>query len=397
MNLEKTPNTLFNRALDEIKTNKKLRDEGKHIAIPYPFPRLSQYLAGTTKGRYIIVTANSKVGKTKLADFLYVYSPIWFKLNNKTNIKPKVIYFTLEMSKEDKMMEAFCHYLYIKHGVLTNTEELTSLFEDRIVDDKLIKMIEDAKDSEFFKYFNENVIFIDNIRNPYGIYKYVRDYAHSNGVYVDKQGNDIPKNLIEANREDVNKSIDYYKPFDEDEFLVVLTDHVSLLTPEKEDEQSNKDPLHSAMGRFSSKYCLAIRDRWKYIPVNVQQQAAAQEGVENAKMHMLQPSANGLADNKKTGRDADLILGLFSPARFRIANYPNLTGYSIADRTRTQYPLLNNYRELSVIFTRRGDSINTSLFFNGASNYFKELPKPDNMNETIYKSVYDMSYINYNP
>jgi len=108
MNSEKTHNTLFNRALDEIKTNKKLRDEGKHIAIPYPFPRLSRHLAGTTKGRYIIVTANSKVGKTKLADFLYVYSPIWFKLNNKTNIKPKVIYFTLEMSKEDKMMEAFC-------------------------------------------------------------------------------------------------------------------------------------------------------------------------------------------------------------------------------------------------------------------------------------------------
>lgn len=397
MHLEEKPSTLFDRALNEIKVNKKLREEGKHIAIPYPFPRLAKHLAGTTKGRYIIVTANSKIGKTKLADFLYVYSPIWFKLNNKTNIKPRIIYFTLEMSKEDKMMEAFSHYLYIKHGILTNTEELTSLFENRIIDNKIIKLIEEAKNSDFFKYFNENVTFIDNIRNPYGIYKYVRDYAHSNGVYVDKSGNDIPMNLIEANREDINKSINYYKPFNEDEFLIVLTDHVSLLTPEKEDEQSGKDPLHSAMGRFSSKYCLAIRDRWKYIPVNVQQQAAAQEGVENAKMHMLQPSANGLADNKKTGRDADLILGLFSPARFRIANYPNLNGYSIADRSRTDYPLLNNYRELSVIFTRRGDTINTSLFFNGASNYFKELPKSENMNNDIYKSVSNFSYINYNP
>ena len=69
-----------------------------------------------------------------------------------------------------------------------------------------------------------------------------------------------------------------------------------------------------------------MRDRWKYIVVNVQQQMAQQESVEHAQANMLRPSANGLADNKLTGRDVDMMLGLFSPFRFRRAEWE---GYDI--------------------------------------------------------------------
>lgn len=108
-----------------------------------------------------------------------------------------------------------------------------------------------------------------------------------------------------------------------------------------------------------------------------------QEGVENVKASMVRPSANGLGDNKLTGRDCDMLLGLFSPARLQIKNWE---GYNIAlneNMARVKkihtYPLLHNYREFGVAFSRRGHGdVYTNLFFNGASNTFKELPRPDN-------------------
>ena len=78
---------LLNLVLDTLKSNKNLREEGKDITIPFPFPRFSQYIPGIQKRRYYIVTANSKVGKTKLADFLFVYTPLLYTKTNKTNIK----------------------------------------------------------------------------------------------------------------------------------------------------------------------------------------------------------------------------------------------------------------------------------------------------------------------
>ena len=92
---------------------------------------------------------------------------------------------------------------------------------------------------------------------------------------------------------------------------------------------------------------------------------------------MIRPSANGLGDNKLTGRDCDMMLGLFSPFRFRRAEWE---GYNIRR-------LGDSYRELSVILNRRGSAIMTDLYFDGCCNFFKELPKSEDMTEEVYKKV----------
>lgn len=353
--------SIYKRVLEQVIYYKRLRLEGKDISIPFPFDRFSNYVPGVEKGRYIIVTAGTKVGKTKITDFLFLYSPIEYVLSNDTNIKIKVKYFTLEMSKEDKIREAICYKLYRDYGIIIDTQKLQSIFKKEILDDKIEQILLSNEYKHWFNEFEKRVEFIDNIRNPYGIYKYIRDYAHKNGVYLNKHGKVLDTLLIETGDENEIKEIDYYKPNDPDEYVIVITDHVSLLLPEENKHYS----LHDAMGDFSSNYCLKMRDRWKYIVVNVQQQAASQESTENVKLNMLQPSANGLADNKLTGRDCDMMLGLFAPSRYKIRSYE---GYDITK-------LRDNYRELSVILNRRGNAVSTSLFFNGSSNYFEELPE----------------------
>lgn len=358
---------LFERVVKGVEENKLLREQGKDIAIPFPFPRFSEYIPGIQKGRYVIVTANSKVGKSKITDFLFVYNVLDFYLNSKTNIKPKIFYFTLEISKEDKMKEAIAFKLFKDKNIVLSTDKMDSLYKNYILEDSKLDEIKYLQ--EYFNQYEKIVTYIDNIRNPFGIYKYIRDYANLNGKYYDKSNNLIPLDKLLRNDEEAVMSIDRYEQNNPDEYVIVIVDNYNILTPE------HNQSLHDTISHFSNDYALKIRDRWKYTLVGVQQQAAAQESVDNIKLDKLQPSANGLGDCKLSGRDCDLMLGLFAPNRYKIRNY---AGYDITK-------LQDNHRELSVILNRRGASVSTQLGFSGASCYFEELPKYDKIEEKDYE------------
>ena len=366
---EKKVNKIFDRVIGDIKKNKQLREEGKDIMLPFPFARFANYVPGIQKGRYIIVTANSKIGKSQITDYLFVYHPFYFTRNRVSNIKVRIFYFTLEMSKEDKIKQAITHKLYRDKKVILSPEKMDSLFPSYTLTNEMLREVEGY--DEWFDDFEKTVTYIDNIRNPFGIYKEIRNYAHTHGKYVDNKGQEISMDLINANEENAVKSISHYVPDDPDEYVIVITDHLSLLTPEHSDE------LHTSISKFSSDYSLKMRDRWKYIVVNVQQQAAAQEGMDNVKLDKLQPSFNGLADNKLTGRDCDMMLGLFAPSSYKIKTYE---GYDITK-------LKDNHRELSIIRNRRGNSVTTQLYFNGAVTHFAELPKVEEMTAELYAEI----------
>ena len=83
-----------------------------------------------------------------------------------------------------------------------------------------------------------------------------------------------------------------------------------------------------------------------------------------------------LCDNKM----ADIVLGLFDPSKFGLANW---LGYKIQDADGTG---LRNYgRFLYVIANRNGEMGGICpLFFDGAVCNFEELPKPDDVNGLSY-------------
>lgn len=102
-----------------------------------------------------------------------------------------------------------------------------------------------------------------------------------------------------------------------------------------------------------------------------------QESVENKKADMLIPSLNGLGDAKITARDANIILGLFSPYRYQI---PKFLDYDI-----TYWQ--DNIRFLNIIANREGGGGSICpLFFDGATNTFMVLPGPKE-DLSVYKSL----------
>jgi len=316
---------------------------------------------------------------------LFVLNPFLFTKENETNIIPRIKYFSLEQSKEDKIKEVRSFLLFYKYGITISPDYVDSIYSGKILDDKVERIIKSDEFLQWFEDFENTVDYIDFTKNPFGIYKHIREYAHKVGYYVDKEGNrmdmSLPRRIdskgyriTEDDRialETFNKSVGHYVQNNEDEYHIIIADHMRLLSVERDlDERRNLE-------NFSSNYVMSMRDRWNFIPVLVAQQAAAQESVENAKADRLRPSADGIGIAKNIQQDCDTLIGLFSPARHRKLSWE---GYDIAQ-------LKDKHRELSIILNRRGNSVTTQLYFNGAASYFKELPTTDLMTANVYEKI----------
>lgn len=299
-----------------------------------------------------------------------MYNPFDYIKNNKTSVKLKIFYFSLEMSKEQKLRQCICNHLYVKSKGKVRVDPKSLRSVRNPVDESILKEVDTFK--EYFDEFEECVTFIDDIKNPYGIYKFMKDYSERNGTVHTK------KKVFTNNvtKEKYTKEIyDYYEPDDPDEYVIIIVDHASLLHAEK------GQSLHQAITKLSSDYFISLRNRYNYIPVLVQQQSASQESVENMKANRLKPTLDGLGDNKLTQRDCDVALGLFSPFRHRIKMYPEKDGYDIMF-------FKDNIRFLEVLASREGGGNSICpLYFDGGVNYFKELPDAKDINKiNVFKN-----------
>lgn len=369
---------VFGEVLGTLKDNKQRRLQGDAIAIPWSLPRLSGVLPGIEKSRYNLVSASPKAGKTMLADYLYVYQPIEWKIANPdSNITPKIFYFSLEVSTDAKIKAAMCYRLFKQHNIVISPQRLSSVFGGYILDDEVEGIISSAEFKEWFEKFESMVTFYENIRNPYGIYKVIKDYAEhpDNGHYEEKLMNWQNKDGTYTKKKVKGR----YVAHNPDEYVIVIVDHISLLQPEKDKN------LHQSIGQFSSDFCLQMRDKWGYIPTIVQQQSADSSRAQfnykgDTVLEKIKPDQEGLADNKYTARDVDLMISLFNPARYNLDKYNNINLKQIGD----------NHREFVINLNRNGESnAAIQLFFLGASSYFSELPKQ--LGEEDYKYIKNLT------
>ena len=365
---------LYENVLGELSSNKQKRQSGDVIAIPWSLPRLSSVLPGIERGRYNMVSASPKAGKSQLTDFLYVYQPIEWILNNPgTNLSLKIFYFSLEVSKSSKIKAAICYKLFKDYNIVISPQKLASIFSSYVLDDKIETIISSDAFKLWFKSFESIVTYFDTIRSPNSIFHLVKSYAEhpSNGSYTyrtmswqNEDGTYTPR-----------KVRDTYIPVRPNEYVIVIVDHVGLL------QTATGETLHQAISKYSSEYCLEMRDRWKYIPTIVQQQSADSSRAQfnyrgDTIIDKIRPDSEGLADNKYTARDVDLMVSLFYPKRYNIEKYEDIDLDRLGD----------SHREFMINLNRNGISnASVQLFFLGSSSYFAELPR--NINE--------FDYINY--
>ena len=347
---------------EEVQAENLLRRErvveGKFNCLPFPFERFSRIYPGFEQSKYICITASQKIGKSKLADYLFIYEPL-FNMIDKGGPRIKVLYFSLEMAAKEKYNEFLCHLLFRLDNIHIDTRRLRSV--DKPCDPEIFKLLESERYQKYIKTFEDTVIFNDSDKNPTGINRKCRDYAlgHGHMNYITYQ---VP-NEITGEMED-RQGIDPIKPYtqdDEDEFRVIILDNAANLTIEK-GCKDQRDVIEKM-----SKYCITLRKQLNYIVVLIQHQAQSQEGIENIKLDRMRPTADGLGDAKTTVRDQNCLIGLYSPFKFNKKEYLN---YDISK--------LEGYCRFLEVLEDRDYGANghiCPLFFDGATSTFKELPK----------------------
>jgi len=349
---------MINETLRYLHQRQENLNSGRINCIPSPFAKFRQDFVGIEQETYYIVTANQKCGKSQFASFMFLYTPILYAYAHPDKIRIKIFYAPLEESKQKVTMRFMRYLLYVKSQfkVRITHHQLTSTLEGEPLDNRILEMLESEDYKDILDFFEDRVTFFES-KNPTGMYKEVVKYACEHGERI-KQQTTITDEFGE--QKTVDKIVGY-KPHDPDEYVIIMTDHVGLLQ-----EESGKDKRLTI--KKWSEYCMEVRDYYRYIPVNVQQQSTEVQSMDAFKLNRISPTPGALADCKDTRYDCNVMLGLTNPYAAGLKDWHKFDISKLKDCQRF----------LEVMLSRDGTANAVkALYFDGAVSYFSELPGPN--------------------
>lgn len=360
--------SLKDRVLGNLKRRKEKLLNGGINSIPSPFIRFSDDFIGIEQASYYCITSSTKGAKTQFASFVFVFNALIYAYNNPNKVRLKIFYYPLEETPEDIMTRFMSFLLYtLSNGQIRIAPvDLKSTKNYKPVSDEILDLLNTEEYSKIIQFFEDNIIFSAST-NPTGVYTECKRYAEEHGtVYKKKQ-----KIKNEFGQTVEVDAFDHYEQDDPDEYRIIFFDHVSLTSTEK------GLTLKQSIDKLSE-YFVLLRNRYKFSPVAIQQQAFAGESLDAFKENKLRPTIANLADSKYPSRDANVVLGLFSPFKYELPEYQH---YDITK-------LKDNVRFLEVLVNRGGSPGGlVALYFDGAVNYFNELPRPEE--KEALKQIYD--------
>ena len=325
--------------------------------IPSPFKRFSEDFIGIEQACHYVITASTKGAKSQFTSYTFIYKPLMFCYYTKADIDYKVIYFPLEETPE-RIMERFISWLlfdFSKGEIRISPRDLRSTTNP--VDEEILDVINSDEIQDIIKYFEDHVIFPTEKPNPTGMYFYCKKYAEEHGKVTTKAGKYTDELGVVKDYE----AFDTYVPDNPNEYRVIITDTTNLIDTER------GMTLKQSMDKWSEYCAKYLRNRYKYTIVEIQQQAFEGENNDSFKLGRLKPSIANLGDSKYSARNADIVLGIYSPFKFGLSEY---LGYDI-----TKFK--DNIRFLEVCINRNGQMGGICpLFFHGAVCHFLELPLP---------------------
>lgn len=351
---------LKERVLKNMEKRRNNILNGNINCFPSKFTRFKKDFVGVEQGKYYVVTAAQKCGKTQFASNVFIYEPLLYCFHNPDKASIKVFYYNLEESEDDAFMRfiTFILYRFGQHRVSMDT--LKSTDGSMLLPEEVLDMLSQEPYASILDYFEDHVEFMES-RNPTGCYKDLKRYADEHGVthYTEREITD--KNT--GNKVKVKK-FDYYEPYNPKEYVIIFWDHASLIESERGwvDKKQLIDKL--------SEYFVTFRNDYNYTPVLLQQQSSETQSLEAFKLKKIRASLMGLADSKYTGRDCSLCIGLTNPNAYAL---PDCYGYDITK-------LKGNFRLAEVLANRHGPTGGmVGLFYDGCVCNWQEMPKSNDL------------------
>jgi len=354
---EKLNLTLVEETINFLEKRRDNLLNGGINSIPTPFSKFAQDFVGLEPSTYYLCTSYTKGGKTQfISNLLFEALLYCYEHEIMTGVSVKILYFNLEETKQRIMTRLFSWYLAKKRGIRKSPSDLRSSRNDAPISEEVLNLLKDEEASKFLKYCEEHIIFSSEA-NPTGIYKFCKKYAEEHGVV--HQTPYKRKNALGEIEEGM--TFDSYTPDNPNEFVFVVIDTINMV--ESERGYSKRETL-AKLSEYCAKY---LRNYYGQSPIVIQQQNTDNANIESIKLNRTRPSAESVGDCKNTKNDANIAFGLYSPYKFGIEDYFK---YDIRK-------LKDHYRLLEVLINRDGELGGTiSLFFDGATCIWKELPPP---------------------
>lgn len=335
--------------------------DGTNGGIPMGFDRLNKYV-GIRKSMYYLVGGLTGSGKTSFIDDAFVLNPFdWYIAQKDPKIKLRIIYRSMERSGTYKLAKWISRKIFLDQGMIIPVNKLLGWTNKMTKDEHdMFLMYED-----YAEKMNEVITIIDGPENPVGIAKELKAHAEENGeiVQIDKY----------------NKK---YIPNNENEITIVVIDHIGLLKLTK-DQPTKKQ----AIDKMSDELRYA-RDFFGYTPVVVSQFNRDISNIVRLKNGDVEPQLEDFADSSSTQNDADVVLTLFDPLRYKVPDPGKYELEKLKDSFGAKY-----FRSLRLIKNSYGeDDVRIGLGFLGQIGMFKELKKQPEMTDADYKSVIDKTY-----
>lgn len=348
-------------SFDQLRHEVQLGLEGRNSGIPMGFNRLNRYI-GIRKSMYFLVGGLTGSGKTSFIDDAFVLNPFdWYISQKDPKLKLRIIYRSMERSKTYKLAKWVGRRIFMDHGFIIPVPKLLGWTEKMSHDEHdLFLMYED-----YMNHMDSVITIIGGAENPVGIAKELKAHALENGRI-----------------EQVDEYNKHYVPNNENEITIVIIDHIGLLKTTK--DQTTKK---AAIDKMSDELRYA-RDFYGYTPVVVSQFNRDISNPIRMKNGDVEPQLEDFAESSQTQNDADVVLALFDPMRYKVADP---SGYDL-DKLKDQHGA-KYFRSLRLIKNSYGeDDVRIGLGFMGQIGMFKELPKRKEMRDADYQSVIDKTF-----
>jgi hypothetical protein len=351
----------FEKLNEEV--NKGL--SGNNNGIPMGFDRLNRYI-GIRKSMFFLVGGNTGSGKTSFIDDCFVLNPFdWYiSKKNKTDIKLKIIYRSMERSSTYKYAKWICRRIFLDHGVSISVNKLLGWTE---------KMNEDEYNlflsyQSYMEQMKDVITVIEGPENAVGIAKELRAHALKNGKIIQKDPDDEYSKV--------------YVPNDPNEITIVIIDHIGLLKTTK-DQPSKKE----AIDKMSNELQYA-RDFFGYTPVVVSQFNRSISNPMRLKAGDVEPQLEDFSDSSSTQNDADVVLALFDPVRYKVEDTSGYDLNKLKDEYGGKY-----FRSLRLLKNSYGaDDVRIGLAFLGELGIFSEMPRKRDITDLDYDNIVNRSF-----
>lgn len=378
----------------ELRDNIDKGREGFNRGIPIKnvgLDKLGSYVSGIQPGRYDLVGGNTGTGKTGFVDLFYVVAPLLYLYDHPDDkFDYNIIYNSLEIGRGRKLAKLACVFLYLLEDIVIDWQELLSYgaADGEVLSDEKVKKVD--KLEPLIDFIESKITFLDGFVNPTRINAIVEKRRNQHGLVKHRkrkvgskwQLGKAPRDKDGHIQEDYVQKFFAHKEF-ENLIVEVITDHIGLLSPEREGGGSKVVLVEKRLIDRHSMYRVNNRDDYDVSSVDVSQFNREIAELNRRKFEELTPQLEDFKGSGNTQENADTVFALFNPERYNIDKYKQ---YDLKE-------LSKRFRSLSVLKNRNGvDMVHKGLRFIGECGHFAELPTPDDLKQdpNLYKMIMDL-------